>query len=288
MEEAPTTGEFDLAGHLAAVVIHALESPDKAPAAGWLAAFTGAGGEMVTLARLRQALDALPMGPWKTGPDPRPLLEAVPVFGIGAPDGPLRTEPRELAGQDWASATDRLILFPAMAPRLPYIRDRARRYLDILTDWYGKGPAHGGTPPDAGLGRLCHVYAALFNARLYLEAYKLLELRWMMEENETTKDLLRGLMQLAVGLHQVESGRYAVQQLEEGYGRIRDSRGAFPAPTIDRFLKRLGRAIRLLKAYGPENYRKFDLKLFPRLWMVSPWRLLLGRGRGAAGARSKP
>jgi hypothetical protein len=273
------TGGFDLGSHLAAVAVYALESPDSAPAAGWLTAFARADAEAVPLDRLRRERDALPDGPWKAGDDPRPLMTALPIFGVRGADGTLRTEPAELAGQDWASATDHLALFPALAERLPHIRERAAAYFRVLSEWYGKGPQHGGTPPEGGIARICHMYAALYNARLYLEAYKLLEMRWMSESAEGPRNLLRGLMQIAVGLHQIETGRYAIQQLEEGYGRIRESHAAFPAPTIGRFLKRLEKAIRLLKAYGPEKFETFDLGLFPRLWMVSPWRLLLGGGR---------
>jgi hypothetical protein len=268
------SGGFDLAAHLAALVIHALDDPQQAPAAGWLAAFAGDGREAVPLADLAAARDALPPGPWREGDDPRPLLALRPVFGVGPAGGPLRTEAAELMGQDWRAADQRLTLFAPLAPRLPEIRARAAAYLEVLSEWY-----RGGAPAVGGRERVCHLYAALFNERLYFEAFKLMEMRWMVEADPAGKSLLRGLMQLAVGLHQIESGRYAVPQLEEGYARIREGASAFPSPTLGRFLKRLEKAIRLLKAYGPEKYRSFDLELFPRLWMVSPWRLLLGLGR---------
>jgi Domain of unknown function (DUF309) len=271
---------FDLAAHLSALVATAMDERAKAPAVGWLAAFgrevaPAPAGDApgVALDRLRAAFDALPAGPWREGADPRVLMEALPVFAVAGPDGQLRTEPRELMDQDWGSPDDRLVLLPALADRLPYLQGRAGAYLDVLREWYGSG-----SDAAAGFARACRMFAALYNARLHLEAYKLLEVRWMMEQG-AQREVLRGLMQIAVGLHQVASGKYAVPQLEEGYGRLRANAEAFPAPTIGRFLKRLARAIRLIKAYGPEAFRKFDLELFPRLWMVSPWRLLFTFGR---------
>jgi len=271
---------FDLAAHLSALVAVAMDEREKAPAAGWLAAFArtvapAAAGEApgVPLDQLRAAYHALPAGPWREGTDPRILMETLPVFAVAGPDGQLRTEPGELMGQDWASPTDRLVLLPALADRLPYLQGRASSYLNVLREWYGSG-----SDAAAGLPRACRMFAALYNARLHLEAYKLLEVRWMMEQGKP-REVLRGLMQIAVGLHQVESGKFAVPQLEEGYARLRANAEAFPASTLGRFLKRLARAIRLLKAYGPEDFQKFDLELFPRLWMVSPWRLLFTLGR---------
>lgn len=270
---------FDLPAHLCVLIANALDAPDKAPPAGWLAAFASAveagpdGPPAAALDRLSAAYRALPAGPWREGGDPRPLLEALPVFAVAGPGGTLRTEPRELMGQDWNAPGDRLVLLEGVADRLPYLRRRAGAYLEVLREWHGRGAGR-----QEGFARACHMYAALYNARLHLEAYKLLEVRWMMEQG-AAREVLHGLMQIAVGLHQVKSGKYAVPQLEEGYGRLRANAQAFPAPTIDRFLKRLARAIRLLKAYGPEDFQKFDLELFPRLWMVNPWKLLLTFGR---------
>lgn len=271
---------FDLAAHLCVLVAVALDEPERAPAVGWLAAFgrtadagPAGGAPGVALDRLAAGYRALPAGPWREGADPRILLDALPVFAVAGPAGPLRTEPRELTGQGWAAPGDRLVLLPALADRLPYLRGRASAYLEVLREWYGSG-----SDAEAGFPRACRMFAVLYNARLHLEAYKLLEVRWMAEQG-AAREVLRGLMQLAVGLHQVASGKYAVPQLEEGYGRLRANAEAFPAPTIGRFLKRLARAIRLLKAYGPGDFRKFDLELFPRLWMESPWRLLLTLGR---------
>jgi hypothetical protein len=271
--EPTGTGGFDLAAHLAALVIHALDDPARAPAAGWLAAFARRGTASVPLPELARARAALPAGPWDGGEGPEALMRALPVFQVESPGRPPRTEPDELAGQDWQAPDDAIRLFAALADRLPYLQERAERYLPVLAEW------HGAPRPPEGLARVCPMYAALFNARLYLEAYKLLEMRWMVEQAEGPRDLLRGLMQVAVGLHQIESGRYAVPQLEEGIHRIRQGADAFPAPTLGRFLRRLERATRLLKAYGPDTFRDFDLELFPRLWMVSPWRLLFGLGR---------
>jgi hypothetical protein len=271
---------FDLAAHLSLLVAVALDERAKAPAAGWLAAFARAvdegpagGAPGVPLDRLAAAYRALPAGPWREGSDPRPLLETLPVFAVAGVSGQLRTEPGELAGQDWAAASDRLVLLPALADRLPYLRARGGAYLDVMREWY-----RSRSDAETGYARACRMFAVLYNARLHLEAYKLLEVRWMMEQG-ARREVLRGLMQIAVGLHQVESGKFAVPQLEEGYGRLRANAEAFPAPTIGRFLRRLARAIRLLKSYGPEDFGKCDLELFPRLWLVSPWRLLLTFGR---------
>lgn len=269
MTEAGGAGGFDLGGHLAALIVYALEDPASAPPAGWMHAFFSHGIASVSLSSLRAAHDKLPEGPWRGGDDPLPLMAALPLFAVARPGGNLLTEPQELAGQDWGSTIDALDLFPAFIPRVPYLKHRAEAYLRILKNWYG------GTVPEPGMARVCHEYAALFNERLYTEAYKLLEMRWMAEMGPR-RELLRGLMQLAVGLHQVEGGKFAMPQLEEGFFRIKENAAAFPAPTLPRFLKRLEKALRLLKAYGPDGFTKFDLNLMPKLWMVSPWRMLFG------------
>ncbi len=266
-------GAFDLGGYMSALVVGALETPSGAAPVGWLAAFLAGKNDAVSLADVARHHAALADGIWKAGEDPRALLDALPIFGIMRPDGEYLTEPRELAGQNWRSAQDHMALFSGMAAHLPYLTARCDTYLRLLTTWQA-APA----PPEAGYPRVCYQYAALFNERLYTECYKLLELRWMVEEGRA-RSLLKGMMQLAVGLQQIENGRYAVPQLEEAYFNMRENLEAFPTDTLRRFLKRLKRTIGLLKSYGPSRFQTFDMELFPRLWMDSPWRLLFMRSR---------
>lgn len=266
-------GAFDLGGYMSALVVNALEAPAGAAPVGWLAAFLAGNKASVPLADVARNHGKLPGGIWKAGQDPRPLLDALPIFGIVRPDGEYLTEPRELARQDWQSAQDHLALFSGMESHLPYLEQRCDAYLRLLQIWQNSPD-----PPASGSARVCYQYAALFNERLYTECYKLLELRWMTEEGRS-RTLLKGMMQLAVGLQQIENGRYAVPQLEEAYFNMRGNLEAFPTTTLKRFLKRLKRSIGLLKSYGPSRFQTFDMELFPRLWMDSPWRLLFMRSR---------
>ncbi|MFQ5509716.1 MAG: DUF309 domain-containing protein [Leptospirillia bacterium] len=267
-----STGGFDLGGHLAGLIVYAMETPEKAPAVGWFHAFMQSDGAPVALSELAATHARLPAGIWKGDESPRPLMTALPIFGIRTPDGELLTEPIELARVDWNATDHHLTLFDGYADRVDFLKGRSTAYLAVLSDWFDPGADR-----EVPLARLCHQYAALFNARLYLEAYKLLEIRWMSEE-PPAKGLLQGLMQVAVGLYQIETGRYAIDQLEEGYYHIRENAGAFPAPTLPRFLKRLERAIGALKGSGPERFQSFDLEVFPRLWMKSPWKIMFGLG----------
>jgi hypothetical protein len=176
-------------------------------------------------------------------------------------------------GLDWQSSNHNFAIFEPMAEHMPFIVERAAGYWDVMQDWYGQ------EMPEPGIEKVIRLYAILYNAELYLEAYKLLEMRWMAEHG-AAKEFLRGLMQLSIGLHQISTGKYALQQLEEAYGRIVTNKAVFPAPTIDRFIKRLAKSIRLIKAYGPEKYQDFDLRMFPKMWFESPWKKIFRFGRG--------
>jgi len=270
-EQQSGPGAFDLGAHLAGLLIYAMEDPAKAEPLGWFIIFSVKGERRLSLQDLAKGHASLPDGHWKKGDDPRSLMAAVPVFSI-AHGGELLTEPRELVGVDWGGPDHYFTLFDAMTDRLPFMIDRAESYWDVIQDWYST------PPPEPGMEKVCRQYAALYNRELYYEAYKLLEMRWMTEEGPG-KDLLRGLMQLALGLHQIETGKFAMQQLEEAYGRIRTGREVFPFPTAERFLKRLEKATRLIKAYGPDQFQTFDLKMFPKVWLESPWKKLFRFGR---------
>ncbi|MDH4228580.1 MAG: DUF309 domain-containing protein [Nitrospirota bacterium] len=263
---------FDMGSALSGIVIHAIEMPEKAASIGWLTAFLCRDGQPIPLADLSREWQRLPSALHGDGRGPDCLFGELPVFAVALNGGELLTELRELQGVDWNSPHHRLTLFDGVRGHIPYLKERCARYREILVEWARTDP------PPSGLPRVCWQYASLYNAGLYLEAYKLLELRWMTEEG-APRELLRGLMQLAVGLHQVQSGKYAVEQLEEAFFRIRDHAAAFPGPSVGRFVKRLEKATRLFKGYGPTGFRGFDLRLFPRLWMVSPWRALLGGRR---------
>ncbi len=266
---APTgAAGFDLGGPLTGLIVMALEEPTHMPQVGWFCAFARAGKMQVTLAELAQAHQRLPDGPWKGSDTPQSLLTSLPVFTVLDPDGNHLTEPAELMRVPWGDAGWSLCLLDSLSDWLALLTLRGDGYLEILTEWHRTGP------PEAGFVRVCHQYAALYNHRFFLEAYKLLEIRWMSEEGNK-RELLQGLMQLSVGLHQITSGKYAVTQLEEAYSRIRTHQALFPAPTMGRFIKRLEKVIGLFMGYGADNFRQFDLGLFPRLWLDSPWRLLL-------------
>ncbi|MBI5136444.1 MAG: DUF309 domain-containing protein [Nitrospirae bacterium] len=264
-------GSFDLGAHLAGLMIYAMDDPDRAGPLGWLVIYAVKGARSLPLESYSRGHASLPDGAWKQGSDPRALMEALPVFGIEHA-GAVLTEPHELTGLDWQSPDHHFALFDAMADRLPFIVQRAEAYWGVIQDWYAAPERAPGTD------KVLRQYAALYNAGLYYEAYKLLEMRWMVEP-EPGRDLLRGLMQLSVGLHQVETGKFAMQQLEEAYGRIRTGKAAFGYPTIERFIKRLEKATRLIKAHGPDGYQKFDLRMFPKMWFASPWKILWGRMR---------
>ncbi len=262
---------FDFAAHMAGLIIYALDDPSKAGAVGWLCAFAGGPDHRVTLAELSAAHQRQPQGNWPKDADPRGLMAAIPVFGIERGDDIL-TEPQELMGIDWASPDLRFAMFDAMADHFSMVRERAPVYLKLLTEWHQNAP-------QPGLDRIIRMYALLYNEGLYMEAYKLLEMRWMAETQNDKKEFLRGLMQLAVGLHQIQGGKFAMQQLEEAYGRIRTHKAVFGYNTIDRFIKRLEKATRLIKSYGPDGYQKFDLRMFPKIWFKNPWKQLFSFGK---------
>ncbi len=269
---AQDTGRpFDFAAHMAGLVIHGLDDGQNAGPLGWLAAFAAADNASPSLADLSARYAALPDGVWKTDADPRGLMAALPVFGVTR-GGEILTEPNTLLGIDWNASDLYFALFDAMADHRPLIVGRAPVYVRLLAQWGRK------TMPAPGIDKVIRLYAALYNEGLYMEAYKLLEMRWMVETQEPKKEFLHGLMQLAVGLHQIEGGKYAMQQLEEAYGRIRTHKAVFGYPTIERFIKRLEKATRLLKSYGTDDFKRFDLNMFPRIWFKSPWKQLFGRG----------
>ncbi|MDH5526724.1 MAG: DUF309 domain-containing protein [Nitrospirota bacterium] len=270
---------FDMGGVMTGMIVHALETPEKAAPVGWLSAFLAGGGHAMPLSELAREWNGLPDYLKGDRRGPASLLETVPVFAVALADGQLLTDPHELARVDWTSPNQHLTLFDGVREHLPFLKQRCTVYQQVLSEWFDPGSL-----PQPGLPRLCHQYAALYNNGLFLEAYKLLELRWMVEQGPS-RELLRGMMQIAVSLHQVENGKFAIQQLEEGYFRIKEHSDIFPAPTIGRFVKRLEKAVVLFKSCGPEGFRDFDMRIFPRMWMVSPWWQLFSR-RARSGSVS--
>jgi hypothetical protein len=97
----------------------------------------------------------------------------------------------------------------------PRLRDRAKAALRALAS----------APADAGGAALADALAfaaALFDAGLYFEVHEVLEPHWVRAGDAVERDVLQGLIQVAVGYQHFADGNVAGARslLEQGGGRL--------------------------------------------------------------------
>jgi hypothetical protein len=78
------------------------------------------------------------------------------------------------------------------------------------------------TPTGTALGDALGFAAALFDAGLYFEVHEVLEPHWVRAGDATERDVLQGLIQVAVGYQHFADGNVAGARslLEQGAGRL--------------------------------------------------------------------
>jgi hypothetical protein len=115
-------------------------------------------------------------------------------------------------------ATARGWLAPEEDQWMTALRERARRAAAALAD----RPA---LAPDADLGQTLQAAGLLFDAGLHFEVHEVLEPHWMAAQGET-REVLQGLIQIAVGYQHLANGNRAgaCSLLVEGSGRLHQRR----------------------------------------------------------------
>lgn len=120
-----------------------------------------------------------------------------------------------LLGAHFERTGSNLRLKPALLGDLAALRDRAARFEAALRT----APPHGSIPDERA--RKVRQAEALFNAHLFFEVHEILEPLWLAAEGDE-RELLQGLIQVAVGFHHAENDnrRGALSLLSEGNAKL--------------------------------------------------------------------
>ncbi|MFQ5520248.1 MAG: DUF309 domain-containing protein [Candidatus Methylomirabilia bacterium] len=105
--------------------------------------------------------------------------------------------------------------------------------------------------------------AALFDARLHFEVHELLEPYWLRAQGDE-RQILQGLIQVAVGYHHLANGNLpgARALLEEGSAKLVDGDlGGFP---LRGFALKVRQSLAAIDRLGIEGAGTFDWSLMPR------------------------
>lgn len=112
---------------------------------------------------------------------------------------------------------------------------------------------------------------ALFNRGEFFEAHEALEDIWRDEKSET-RDLYRGILQIAVTYLHITRGNYV--GAVKVYGRSQKWLGKFPdicqGINVKRLLADAKTVMEALQALGKENIASFDKSLFKPILLTKP------------------
>ena len=172
---------------------------------------------------------------------------ALPVSAASLPPGfPL--EFFELSG-------GRLALKGAYRRFRDELCERAGRAWTLLSD-------RPFSPPEPSLSEALDESADLFDAGLYFEVHELLEPYWMRAEGQA-REILQGLIQVAVGFHHLATHNVsgAKMLLEEGSARLFGKR--LEGLDLNAFALAVRRSLERIHQLGAEASRKFDWSLTP-------------------------
>lgn len=198
------------------------------------------------------------------------FAERADAFGVAPLEG-ARSEWLESMEEVFEVEAGSVRLCADMIADLPALRESTRRFVDILEhrpcgpapfDWeqYHHLPAADAAPPTAPELRwtLCAA-GRLFDQRLFFEVHEVIEPCWLRSQG-CSKEFLKGLIQVAVGLHHHGNGnlRGARKLLSAGAGYLKRFRPRREGVELTRFCLALEDCIEQIRrqeqaAWAPLN-----------------------------------
>lgn len=111
--------------------------------------------------------------------------------------------------------------------------------------------------------------ACLFNEGLFFEVHEILETVWLTQQEET-RLLLQGLIQIAVGFHHLERRNLmgAISLLKEGVQKVRAYDPDRSRLRLNRFLAQVERAQQSIELLGKAACEQFDRRMIPKMPLI--------------------
>jgi predicted metal-dependent hydrolase len=108
--------------------------------------------------------------------------------------------------------------------------------------------------------------ACLFNEGLFFEVHEVLEPVWL-RRGDRARQLLQGLIQIAVGFHHLENRNIkgALSLLKEGVEKVRDYRPTHLGLELIQFLEQVAACALSIESLGREAFDQFDRGMIPRM-----------------------
>lgn len=156
-----------------------------------------------------------------------------------------------------------LDLSPVAQAALPLVRDRVRRYQEVLEQAAAMGTATG----QDRVHRVLAEAALCFNAGLFFEAHEHLEQIWISLPRGPLRQLLQGLIQVSVGFHHAERGRYdgAVNLLGKGLAKLGARGSEVVGLDVAEFVREVRGAQQRIVARGRQGIQPMSREEIPRM-----------------------
>ena len=153
--------------------------------------------------------------------------------------------------------------YPEVSEALPVLCERVRRYREVVE----RAVAIGTTGHTDRVDRTLGEAALCFNAGLFFEAHEHLEHVWVSLPRGPLRQILQGIIQVSVGFHHAEWGRYggAVNQLTKGLAKLGDGADAAVAIDLTEFVRDVRAARQRIVARGREEMQPISRAEVPRM-----------------------
>lgn len=251
---------------LAALAVEAVQDPESAVQAYWLALAAHHESTAPALrlgALLQRAADGavLPMPAWAQALASR-ALECFVCEGVWLTTPLLPARPQERTGT--APALDSQTVLGWRTAYQPYvddIRDYACRLWQAACHLYGSWPTDlAAIPPEVRRG------VVLFEAGLYFACHEYFETLWGRTE-DAASDLYQGLIQIAVAMRHLQSHnvRGAILLLRYGMGRLQRYPAVYKGLPLAAWLERLEILLEYLETLPSPRAYRFDPQHVPHL-----------------------
>jgi len=153
---------------------------------------------------------------------------------------------------------------PDVRAALPVLCQRVRVYAQLAARM-GEPAIH--LRLEDPLRKTMREAALCFNAGLFFEAHEHLEHHWATQPNGPGRRFLQGIIQISVGFHHAQAGKYdgAVNQLGKGLEKTLGTVGEFFGLSCDAFLPEVAAVRAAIVKRGRKNMRPLPLAEIPRM-----------------------
>ena len=251
---------------LAALLLEALETPEKRAAIAWLALFCELAAQRH---RPEVPLADLVAAPRAVFPEMDGTVDMALAHVIG-PGKLLRLRradtgeilaaeiPSKLEGVPWIVEPE-----PDARAAFAALRERVHIYTGIMARLDRRAASSPRDPLQRAMGKA----ALCFNAGLFFEAHEHLEYHWAGQPRGKIKRFLQGIIQISVGFHHALEGNHdgAVNQLTKGLEKVAGTTGEMLGLDCNDFLPKVAAAREAIVKRGRGEMSPVPLPEIPRM-----------------------